>query len=66
MDRIETALSEDGKQLFIVIHPDESESITVEFTIDSAREFLKLLYELITEAKKTSDLYKDVGIGESN
>jgi len=66
MDRIETAMSEDGKQLFIIINPDEAESVTVSFTIDSAREFLKLVYELINEASKTRELHRGSRNGSEN
>ena len=55
---IKTALSKDGEKLYILIGDKDAEAdvTALEFTLDGAKEFMGLVYDLIKEAQSTQDL----------
>lgn len=55
---IKTTLSEDGEKLYLIIgDPDtDPDATAVQFNVDEAKQFLKLIYDLIQEAQGTQDL----------
>jgi len=54
--KLQTALSENGEQLFLVLNMDEQ--IVIDMDIEQATELMKLLFDLIKEAKAQQSFIK--------
>lgn len=57
MQHIEASVSADGSKLYLTIFTtdDEAEGIAIELTIDSARELMQLIFDMITQASAISE-----------
>lgn len=63
---IKTAVNEDGQDLYLIFAMDDDDPITIELNIDTARQLIWLIADLVIAAEATQSLHKKEKITNCN